>query len=317
MTSKSPQPPATYRAFGLSIHSELPLPDLYHGASTEHPDVTIRIGATTAPVGRRTGFTALAGGALLNIPDVARYWIANGSEIIVEPAPNASERNVRLYLLGSALGAVLHQRGTLPLHANAIEIGGRAVAFAGHSGAGKSTLAAWFHDRGYRVISDDVCAIWTGKVLVVPGGLPRLRLWQDALALTGRRCHNYEPSFDNEQKFDVPTTSGVVHEPLLLGPVYLLEHRPGSPQQAAIEPQRGIEAVDALVANTYRGAFAREMERMPDLLASCVRVAREVPVFQVHRKWGYEAFEGEARRLEQHATDVCGSLNADALSHDA
>ena len=43
-------------------------------------------------------------------------------------APGASSRNVRVFLLGSAFGALLHQRGLLPLHANAVEVDGRAVA---------------------------------------------------------------------------------------------------------------------------------------------------------------------------------------------
>ena len=57
------------------------------------------------------------------------------------------------------MGAALHQRGILPLHANAVEIDHRAVAFMGASGAGKSTLAAWFHDQGYPILADDVCVI--------------------------------------------------------------------------------------------------------------------------------------------------------------
>ena len=118
------------------------------------------------------------------------------------------ERNVRLFLLGSAFGVLLHQRGLLPLHANAIEIDGRAVAFMGPSGAGKSTLAAWFHDRAFRVIADNVCAISRnseGRRQAAPG-LPRLRLWAEALELMGRSSHALNRSFvdDDDEKFDVP-----------------------------------------------------------------------------------------------------------------
>ncbi|MEG8053162.1 hypothetical protein QP185_07710 [Sphingomonas aerolata] len=53
------------------------------------------------------------------------------------------------YLLGTALGALLHQRALLPLHCNAIVHDGKAFLFCGDSGAGKSTLAAVFEARGY------------------------------------------------------------------------------------------------------------------------------------------------------------------------
>ena len=78
---------------------------------------------------------------------------------------------------------ILHQRSLLPLHANAMVVEGRAIGFMGHPGAGKSTLAAWFHDRGFDVLADDVCVVTPGpdgRPLAHPG-IPRLRLWREAL----------------------------------------------------------------------------------------------------------------------------------------
>ena len=111
-----------------------------------------------------------------------------------------------LYLLGSARGALLHQRGLLPLHANAVVLAGRAIAFCGHSGAGKSTIAAWFHDRGDPILADDICAVdgaATGEIIAYPG-VPRLRLWRDALEKGGREASGYRRSFDSLDKWDVP-----------------------------------------------------------------------------------------------------------------
>src|SRR5207302_2010220 len=191
------------------IASELPLPELRAAIGAEPAEVFVRLGAVPAPLGLEPGIHAAAGGTLLVIEDVGRYWVADGASVIVEPLLEAPDRNVRLFLLGSVLGLVLHQRGLLPLHANAVEIGGRAFLFMGPSGEGKSTLAAWFHDRGLRVIADDVCVAERqrdGRLLAFPG-IPRLRLWKDALEATGRCSRSYERSYrgdDSYEKFDVP-----------------------------------------------------------------------------------------------------------------
>jgi len=59
--------------------------------------------------------------------------------------------------MGSAMGALLHQRNILALHAGTIAVNGGSVIFCGPSGIGKSTLAAGFRRRGYpNVAGDDV-----------------------------------------------------------------------------------------------------------------------------------------------------------------
>jgi hypothetical protein len=68
--------------------------------------------------------------AMLTVPNIGRYLVRDGREIIVDPAPDAPDRDVRLFLLGSTLGILCHQRGLLPIHANAIVVGGGAVAFS-------------------------------------------------------------------------------------------------------------------------------------------------------------------------------------------
>src|SRR3954452_25436204 len=167
-----------YEVFGLRVSSELPLPELTPASGDWPIDIEIRRGTfDRSPAETRNVY--LAGQDLvLDISKAGRYRIRAGREILVEPAQGASERSIRLFLLGSSLGALLHQRKLLPLHANAIAVEGKAVAVAGSSGAGKSTLAAWFEDRGRCVLTDDVCVVGRsaeGQLLAFPG-IRRLRL---------------------------------------------------------------------------------------------------------------------------------------------
>jgi hypothetical protein len=296
-----------HRAFGLSIQSELPLPNLRGEAEGGIPDVLIRLGEIPAHTDARTGLTVFGSAALLNIPGVARFWIADGKSILVDPSTAASERNVRLYLLGSALGAILHQRGIFPLHANAVEISNRAVAFAGHSGAGKSTLAAWFWREGHRILSDDVCAIAPDEELHVAAGLPRLRLWRDALDARGLSCSDLDPSFDGEEKYDLPADVAGPTPSAPLGAVYILTKREGhSEEHARVKRITGIKALNALLENCYRGAFAHEMGTLPQLVQTCLMVSRSVPIFVVSRNWGHDIFDRDASILAEHARQTVG-----------
>ena len=290
-----------YSVFGLCVRSEIILDELRPYGSEVEPDVMIRFGKIDAM--GPPGYSHSEAGTLLTIPCIARYLIHGGTEIVIDPDPGAAERTVRLYLLGSAFGALLHQCGLMPLHANAIEIDGRAVAFCGHSGSGKSTIAAWFLDRGHHILADDVCVVGfdeTGTALAYPG-IPRLRLWREALEASGRAADGYERSFDALDKYDVPTTTHKPAEPLPLQGIYLLRRAPESAAEGSIVQLTGVDAVEALVANTYRGGYLKVIGQSGQHLMACVRIAKAVPVFRADRIWGFDAFESQATRLAKHA----------------
>jgi hypothetical protein len=301
-----------YSVFGLRVRSELPLPELLDAEGSFEPQVTVTIGkAPEAPAaGAPPHLTG--GGLLLEIADVARYFVKDGSSIVVEPQPGVAEANVRLYLLGSAMGALLHQRGLLPLHANAIELGGRAFAFMGASGSGKSTLAAWFHDHGYRIIADDVCAVRFDEAagpVVVPG-LPRLRLWKEALKSSGRTPSHFSRSYAGDEtwdKFDVPLPrESAVRGEVELAGVYLL----GTSDKLDISRLRGLEAAEAVFANTYRGSYVPAVGNVELHWELCVQLVTKTPVFSLLRTWDLTRISGEIGQLVEHATGLLKGVDA-------
>ena len=290
-----------YSLFGLTIESEIPLP---LAAAPVGAAADVKIGCRGLDIAGEHGwgYSQVDGGTLLKVDKVGRFLIRDGCEILVEPAADSSERNVRLFLLGSALGALLHQRGLLPLHANAIEMDGKAVAFSGHSGAGKSTIAAWFHDRGHRILTDDVCVIGfdeSGHAIAYPG-IPRLRLWREALEASGRDADGYDRSFDAMDKYDVPSERRTL-EPLPLAAIYLLRQAGEENGGPSIERLQGVDAVETIVANTYRGAYLKTIGRTAEHLAASLGIARKVPVFRAARLWGFDRFDEQARLLSDHA----------------
>lgn len=270
--------PNRYSLFGLQIDSDLPLPELFEVNSDLPADVTIQLGSAPDEGQLEPDLHLVEGGALLVVEKTANYFVADGSRILIEPHEGASKRNVRLFLLGSAFGLLLHQRRMLPLHANAVEIDGNVVAFMGESGAGKSTLAAWFSDRGFRLIADDVAVVdFIGETPIIQPGLPRLRLWESVIHATGRNSAEYALSIEDDPTYDKRDVflpqARVASEPRRLGALVELS-RTGE----LMEPLRGAAAVEAIMSHTYRGSYVKAVQTVREHWETCMRLAQAVPV---------------------------------------
>lgn len=304
---------ANYDLFGLRIRSQMPLPDLVPASASADVDVDVDVEIIVGAVPAASpdeksvwGLTGNGNGATLTVDHVARFAIDSGVRIRVDPLPNASARDVRLFLLGSAFGALLHQRGLLPIHANAIRIGDGAAAFMGRSGAGKSTLAGAFLDRGFRLLADDVCVTTLdkpGRPMAQPG-LPRLRLWRDAVEALGRNASDFEIAFEGHEKYVVPTHGGQLREAVPLTRLYLLSELPAGETGQVIRRLKGIEALEALMANIYRGHYLPLLGGAARNLQQCLTVVAAVPMFEVRRQMGHDVMDAQIRGIEAHARSV-------------
>ncbi len=187
----------------------------------------------------------------------------------MDPEPGARPEDVQLYLLGSMMGTIMHQRGALPLHACAAAFGGRALAFAGPSGVGKSTLLAALVAQGGAFITDDIAVVTPlggGKVGLWPGA-QRAKLDPLSLAALGRTGAGLEPAGGPQGKFHLPVSGGEpVRGPVPLARVYLLRDGEGPPR---IEPLSGLDAVTALLEDVYVLGCATAL----GLAAQCFRLA--------------------------------------------
>ena len=277
------------RLFGLVIASEFALPGLLPASANDAADVTIRC-------------EALGARANLSIEPGLAFLVEDGASIVIDADPSTPLENIRLYLLGSAFGLLLHQRGLLPLHANAVDLGGRAIAVAGVSGAGKSTLAAWFHDRGLPLIGDDVCVVRrTDEGAIAYPGVPRLRLWGQAIEATGRsrdglaRAYAGDDSFD---KWEVPLgAGGAVGEGVKLAAIYVLEDG----DDFEILPLTGVDAADALFAHTYRGEYVEAIGGGEAHWRGVLGLMGAVATFRLIRPFELSRREELGRVLLDHA----------------
>ncbi len=293
-----------YRLFGLSVRSEIALPELIPSECAA-TDVDVRLGEVPplkGPVevlGMAMAFSA--GEVTFEVEKCARFAVREGCEIVVSPLAGADEAGMRVFLLGSAFGALCHQRGLLPLHANAVEIDGRAFAFSGLSGAGKSTLAAHFQAAGRRLLCDDVCALSfdaAGRPLAWPG-VPRLKLWEDAVRESGRVPETLSSIGWGMPKYHVPMESYAEGGPFPLAAVYWLDYA-DEKKPAGIFPLSGLDAVNAVMANTYRRRIVELMGEGGRYLGEVQNLVRNCPLFAAVRRPGFDVFAAEAAKLERH-----------------
>ncbi|MCL2542972.1 MAG: hypothetical protein FWE71_11015 [Nocardioidaceae bacterium] len=239
-----------YAAYGLVLDSALPLPDLAAPSRPwTTPDVVVRIGAVAPPAADAVllprGLWFEEGRIGLDVPGVGRY-ACTAEAIVVQPQPGATDDALRLFLLGSALGIVLAQRGHLVLHGNAFRVDDGCAVVLGHSGAGKSTLAAEMHRRGHAVLSDDVVPV-DAAGRAIPGW-PRMKLWQDALDRIGMASGGLARVAPGHDKFHVPLDRPAL-DPLPVRWIYLLDRHDGP---LRLTPLSGAAVFAVLHEHGYR-----------------------------------------------------------------
>jgi hypothetical protein len=162
---------------------------------------------------------------MFQVGEMATFCIEGGRLITVWPLKDADEDMIRLFILGTCMGAILIQRGILPLHGSAVAIDGKAYAIVGESGAGKSTLASAFLSQGHRLLTDDVIAVslsHDARIPFVTPSYPSQKLWQDSLNKFGMESGDYRSVFGRETKYSVPVSSNFSTDALPLGGIFEL-----------------------------------------------------------------------------------------------
>lgn len=180
--------PYSYVIYGLRLASNQPVPRLNPGESTRDAphDVFVNFDADEVQSAQDpaeetlwyvSGFSDETGNPALKIwkrtnsggyrihysHGLTFYLNASITEISMgcaAPMDKPMEQNdVADFLLGPVLGVVLRLRGVTCLHASAVALGGKAIAFMGVPGAGKSTTAALFARNGHSILADDITAL--------------------------------------------------------------------------------------------------------------------------------------------------------------
>jgi hypothetical protein len=298
-----------YHIAGLSVGSEIVLPGLHAAAvGGDTPDVTIRRRPVPAAIENATALGPtwqIAGQQfLLRIPGVARFLLTAGKEIAFEAEPGADADDIPIFILGTAFGILMHQREQIVLHASAVRVDGKAILFCGPSGAGKSTLAAALSRCGYRLITDDFCAVTVtaaGTPVVHPDGR-QLKLWAQAIEMLDLEESRGARVRNRLEKFYVDPGEAHV-EALPLGAVYALREA-RSPLVPGIERPNVADAAVLLRRNAYRPRLVAHLNQKVLYFHAAATIANNAGIFHLTRKLDFAAMPEVVSSLERHWLEI-------------
>lgn len=262
-------------------------------------DVTISEGfvpdAISDPRDTGVAFSASPSQFLLKIPNGVRFLVSGGDRITYDRG-TASDKEVALFLLGSAWGALCYQRELLPLHASAVIHREAVHAFTGPSGAGKSTLSAALADRGRSFFTDDVLIIDPAQIggsNNCYSGQKDLKLWKDALKLTNAEKVSAVRDAENFEKFFAVPANASPKSVGELASLSILENNTANiaTHPFAIEKISGAKSIKQLRNSVYRPRFANAIWGKQKLYQMLGKLIENVEVQSFNRTMDKSRFD--------------------------
>lgn len=272
--------PYRYIIFGLRMATDLVFPEcLIDHSGDDDADITIFEGGVpdTIPDAYPLRFPeirqASATAMRLNIKSVATFYIHDGTTITYSPYEEVTLDELRLFILGTCISALLHQRGLIVLHGNTVsEDGKTCTVYVGNCGAGKSTLAAQCYQKGQYILTDDISVITfdtDGTPIVIPS-FPQLKLWQDSADLLSIDTSTLRQVRPQDKKFAIIVGDQFFNKPLPISRIIEL-HRPS----VEVKNILGVEKLQFLIRNTYRYPYVKMMRKTPEYLAQLLKLSQQ------------------------------------------
>jgi len=216
---------------------------------------------------------------------------------------------VELHLLGFVLSFWLERAGWPALHASAVVVDGRAVAFLSNHGGGKTSLAATLLGLGYPLLSDDLVALtpFDGGFLARPG-YPQMRMWpEQALRFVGpAELEQVHPGLTKRR---VPVGAGGLGrfdgEPRPLAALYLPQRRDGG--EVEFTTMARGPALFELVRHTFLTGIVEGTGWAARRFATLGAVVARVPLRVVRYPNGLDLLPAIAERIADDARSIATS----------
>jgi hypothetical protein len=235
-----------------------------------------------------------SGRSRARISDVATYeWTT--SSITCYPHPDALPEKLTITLFGTILSWWLEGQGLPNIHASAVMVKGRGIAFIATNKGGKSTLAATLMQAGHQLLTDDILALEHRKsAFIGHPSYPQMRLWPDQASHFFDRYQSFSRVHPEFSKLRIPVGPGGfgsfatgAHP---LGCFYLPERR--DPEQGWNEVQISQvsprDAVIELIRHSFSARITEALGYRPQRLDFFDQLVRQVPMRRLVYPSGFE-----------------------------
>lgn len=281
-----------YKVYGLAIESELSIDELIVLDKQERENIDVKISFETINPEIKeminNGEIAMYeyNNMWFYINDTAIFHIVNGTHVYIDPCQEANYENIKIYILGAVLGMVLLQKNIIAIHGGGIFINNKGCVFTGDKGVGKSTLTTSLGKRGYKFISDDVCAIKTDDVnkYKICRGFAYHKLREDTMYNLGydtlkatqftsdEKIKKYIiPAFDEFVNYDVPFE-------------YIFEICVDNVNKVQVEEVIGTKKLDSMISNIFKiDMLYYSGGIQPAYFKKCVEIVKNIKYYKITR----------------------------------
>ena len=286
-----------YTAFGLAITSDVVLPELVKHPAPQDAAEKVKIAGSN-----RTSWPKLKisehSTAIVQMSDddwrlslegIGWFRVSQGQSIEWERWDDSvSDRDLRTFLVSTALGALMIQRGNLMLHATTIVKEGKAVLLLGEPACGKSTLAFCLQENGWKLLSSEITHV-DSNGLAWPG-VQQIKLWLDATMELELNRDNLPPVRKGLKRYSImPTDPTILNQPIPLSTIYELvrpkrgekqEEEKSEPKISTWHVIKQQRVLLHLRNKAYQPRFYRGMQKEQQLFMHAASLAKN---FELHR----------------------------------
>ncbi|MHA8061882.1 hypothetical protein PQG22_11500 [Aquirufa beregesia] len=302
-----------YLAFGMQIHSGFEISGLYPSTSLESGNtVHVELGKVPESLINevlevKPFSTYNENEFIFNIPETAKYYITNGTKVVIEPLTDNFEE-VLFYFYTGVLATVLFQKNILPLHVSGIKLKNNTVMlFAGHQRAGKSSTSIMLQNMGYLPFTDDTAVLDVENgICYAHASYPIIR----AMEKTLERQQVYsedkiKPVIGEGFKYGINFHEKFTEQKLpVSGIVFISEEG----DEVTVSAMKAAEAIKLLKFNIYRKQWVSGMKKEMLQFKTISSIAQsQVHFFSAKRPWEADSFETFAQAIEEQIISQIGN----------
>ena len=292
----------SYRLFGLDLASDFPFRH-FLGNGEGKAGLTFTLSAAPIapgpwrdeplfrsprrlPDGESVSRLYRSGGwDVLGFPRCGDFYLGP-DRIVGCPSHPRNDDLLEVRFLGPVLSYWLELQGMPALHASAVAVDGRAVAFLSRHGGGKTGLAAALMQAGHPLLSDDVVPVEEiDGVFHARPGYPQMRMWPDEAAHFVDRWEELPPVLSGLAKRRA-RVDAFLDARLPLAALYVAERREAGPVEILdISPR---DAVIELVRHSFSPHLVEAAGLQPGRFDLFARLARSLPVRRLLYPSGFD-----------------------------